>query len=203
MDSIPSQKEKRAIKRFERKDNKRLRLNIIGKKKVTTMKIENSTEKDIPEIFRLYKLATEFQKQKFPENQWPVFSEELINNEVKENRQFKILVDGQIACIWAIAYSDPEIWEDDDGISSIYIHRIATNPEFRGNNYVKIIVDWAKDFAKDKKFIRMDTGGENLKLIQHYQSCGFEFLGIKKLKGASSLPEHYHDADICYFEIKL
>ena len=37
------------------------------------MTIENSTEKDIPKIFRLYRLATEFQKQKFPENQWPDF----------------------------------------------------------------------------------------------------------------------------------
>jgi len=167
------------------------------------MHIENSTEKDIPEIFRLYKLATALQKEKFPENQWPEFDRQLIETEVAEKRQFKIIIDGKVACVWAITYSDPEIWKQDDGVSSIYIHRIAVNPDFRGNNYVKLIVEWAKNFAQDKKFIRMDTCGENLKLIQHYQNCGFEFLGIQKLQQAVNLPAHYQNADVCYFEIKL
>jgi len=167
------------------------------------MKIVNSTEIDISEIFRLYKLATAFQKEKFPENQWPEFDKTLIEEEIAENRQFKLLIDNEIACVWAITYSDPEIWKDDDGVSALYIHRIATNPSFRGHNFVKIFVDWAKDFAKDKKYIRMDTCGENVKLIQHYKNCGFSFLGIKKLKNSVNLPSHYHNADVCYFEIKL
>ncbi|MGS0527033.1 GNAT family N-acetyltransferase [Zobellia nedashkovskayae] len=144
------------------------------------MKIINSTENDITDIFRLYRLATELQKEKFPENQWPEFDKTLIAEEVIDNRQFKLMIGDKIACVWAITYSDSEIWKEDDGISSIFIHRIATNPSFRGNNYIKIIVEWAKNFAQDKKFIRMDTCGENQRLIQHYQNCGFEFLGIKK-----------------------
>lgn len=167
------------------------------------MTIANSTDSDIAEIFRLYKLATEFQRERFPGNLWPEFERELIENEVAEKRQFKLIIDGEIACVWAITYSDPELWADDDGVSSVYIHRIATNPDFRGNNYVKIIVDWAKAFAKDKKYIRMDTCGDNKKLIAHYQSCGFDFLGMKKLEDAGNLPSHYHDADVCYFQIKL
>lgn len=167
------------------------------------MEIVNSTKEDIPEIFRLYQIATAFQQQKFPENQWPVFEKSLIETEVAENRQFKLIIDAEIACVWAITYSDPDIWTDDDGKSAIYIHRIATNPHFRGNNYVKIIVDWAKRFAQGKKYIRMDTCGENKKLIQHYKSCGFDFLGIKKLENARNLPAHYQNADVCYFEIKL
>lgn len=167
------------------------------------MEIVNSTKNDIPEIFKLYKLATSLQKEKFPENQWPQFDKALIEEEIIDNRQFKLLIDGEIACVWAITYSDPEIWKNDDGVSSLYIHRIATNPNFRGNNFVKIIVDWSKDFAKDKKYIRMDTCGENKGLIQHYQNCGFNFLGIEKLKDFANLPSHYHNADVCYFEIKL
>jgi hypothetical protein len=167
------------------------------------MEITNSTENDIDEIFKLYKSATDFQKLKFPENQWPDFEEALIKDEIAENRQFKLLMDGRIACIWAITYSDPQIWTGDDGHSAVYIHRIATNPEFRGNNFVKTIVEWAKGFAKGKKYIRMDTCGENKKLIQHYKNCGFDFLGMKKLEDASGLPSHYRDADVCYFEIRL
>ena len=167
------------------------------------MQILNSTRADIPAIFDLYSEAITYQKAKFPGNVWPEFDPKLIEKEVDEGRQFKLVSNGQICCIWAITYQDPELWQDDDGKSSIFIHRIATNPQVRGNNYVKIIVDWAKDFAKDKKYIRMDTCGDNKKLIQHYQRCGFTFLGMKKLEDAGSLPAHYHQADVCYFEIQL
>lgn len=169
------------------------------------MKIINSKEEDIPKIFQLYKLATEYQKTKFPENEWPQFEETLVQTEVAENRQFKLVIDDKIACIWAITYSDPSIWEGADNEVSIYIHRIATNPDYRGNNFVKIIADWAIKWVKNhnRRFIRMDTCGRNQKLIDHYESCGFEFLGIKKLKNTTELPAHYHNAEVCFFEIRL
>lgn len=165
----------------------------------------HSNLEDIPEIFRLYKLATEFQKIKFPDNQWPEFDREFIAAEVAERRQFKLLIDNKIACVWAITYRDAQIWEDRENDSSIYIHRIATNPEFRGNNFVKKIVDWSENFARtqNKRFIRMDTCGENKRLIDHYKSCGFKYLGMKRLKDTSALPSHYHHADVCFFEIDL
>lgn len=169
------------------------------------MTIKNSNLDDIPEIFRLYKLATDFQKIKFPENQWPKFEKELITTEVAENRQFKLLIENKMACVWAITNSDAQIWENSENDTAIYIHRIATNPEFRGNNFVKLIVDWSKNYARKhhKQYIRMDTCGKNEKLISHYKSCGFNYLGNKKLKNTSQLPSHYHNADVCFFEIKL
>jgi ribosomal protein S18 acetylase RimI-like enzyme len=169
------------------------------------MVITNSNLEDIPQIFRLYKLATDFQKIKFPDNQWPKFDKEYITTEVAENRQFKLVIDDEIACIWAITYSDAQIWEERDNDSSIYIHRIATNPNFRGNNFVQIIVDWAKRYAteRNKQFIRMDTCGNNERLINHYVNSGFNYLGIKELKNTSELPSHYHNAQVCFFEIEL
>lgn len=169
------------------------------------MNVKNSNLTDISEIFRLYKLATDFQKLKFPDNQWPVFDKELINKEIIENRQFKLIINNKIACVWAITFSDAQIWEEKENNSSIYIHRIATNPEFRGQNFVQKIVNWAKEYAidKNKEYIRMDTCGKNDRLINHYKRCGFEFLGIKKLKNTSELPAHYHNADVCYFEINV
>jgi ribosomal protein S18 acetylase RimI-like enzyme len=150
-------------------------------------------------------LATDFQILKFPENQWPVFDKGFITAEVVENRQFKLVIEHKIACIWAITNSDPQIWEGSEDDASIYIHRIATNPEFRGNNFVQAIVDWSKNYAikQHKQFIRMDTCGNNERLINHYKNCGFDFLGIKKLKNTSELPSHYHNADVCFFEIAI
>lgn len=169
------------------------------------MKIENSSLYDLEEIFRLYKEATEFQKVTFPQNQWPEFSRELVIKELEENRQFKMVIDGSIACIWAVTFSDLEIWEEKNIDPAVYIHRIATNPDFRGHNFVSAIVDWAKEYAaqNNKKFIRLDTCGDNRKLISHYRNSGFNFLGMKKLKDSSGLPSHYENAEVCYFEIKL
>lgn len=60
---------------------------------------------------------------------------------------------------------------------SLYIHRIATNPEFRGQNLVKKLINWANEFGKNKdlKYIRMDTVVLNKGLIGHYEKLGFEF----------------------------
>ena len=169
------------------------------------MRIVNSTLADIDFIFELYALATAYQKTKFPDNQWPKFERSLVENEISDNRQWKMVIDNKIACVWAITFSDPQIWEDKNSDPSIYIHRIATNPAFRGQQFVLEIVKWAKQYAaqKNKSFIRMDTCGNNVKLIEHYQNSGFNFLGIQRLKDTGDLPAHYQNAAVCLFEIAL
>lgn len=169
------------------------------------MKIKKSSSVDIAEIFRLYALATEFQKVIFPENTWPTFERELVETEIREQRQFKMVIDNQIACIWAVTFNDPQIWESRDNDPSMYIHRIATNPYFRGRQFVTKIVNWARDYAvlHQRKFIRMDTCGNNQKLIQHYTKCGFDFLGMVRLNNTNELPAHYENSDVCLFEISL
>ncbi len=168
------------------------------------MKIQNSTIEDIDEIFRLYKVATDYQKTKYIV-QWPEFERNLIETETSENRQWKIIINNSIACIWATTFSDPLIWEERNSDPAVYIHRIATNPEFRGRNFVLEIVGWAKGYAKEnnKKFIRLDTVGKNEKLIEHYKNAGFNFLGLSKLKNTNGLPQHYNNAIVSLFELPL
>ncbi|MGG5210105.1 GNAT family N-acetyltransferase [Chryseobacterium sp. MIQD13] len=168
------------------------------------MEIYNSTNNDIDEIFRLYKIATDFQKTKFTVH-WPEFDKSLIEAEIAENRQWKITIDGKIACIWAIAFSDPQIWENRNTDPAIYIHRITTNPDFRGQNLVEQIVKWANDFARanNKQFVRMDTVGDNPGLINYYTRCGFDFLGLSKLQNTTGLPAHYDNATVSLFQITV
>jgi ribosomal protein S18 acetylase RimI-like enzyme len=168
------------------------------------MEIKNSTKTDINEIFGLYKIATDFQKTRFSVN-WPEFERSLVETEIAENRQWKIVIDNKIACVWATTFDDPQIWEKRNNDPAIYIHRIATNPEFRGQNLVEQIVEWAKQFAFDNKksYIRMDTVGDNPGLISYYSKCGFEFLGLLKLQNTEGLPEHYDNATVSLFQITL
>jgi len=169
------------------------------------MTIKNVTVSDIEKIFALYKIASNYQREKKTVIVWPDFDREMVLNEIAENRQFKLLVNNEVVCIWAITFSDEQIWEDSNTDSAVYIHRIAVNPNFRGNNYIATITNWAKEYAlkKEIQFIRLDTLGENKNLITHYKNAGFHFLGLFNLKNTSNLPEHYKLAPVCLFEIDL
>ena len=169
------------------------------------MQIQNSTAGDIDTIFRLYDIASAYQQSKGVVV-WPKFEHSLVETELAENRQWKLLIDDAIACVWATTFSDAEIWEERNKDAAVYIHRIATNPAFRGQNFVGIIVEWAKQFAKDhqKDFVRLDTLGNNVKLIEHYTKAGFTFLGIHRLTNTEGLPLHYQkEPNCCLFELSL
>tara|TARA_B100000780_G_C21087573_1_gene438204 strand:+ start:896 stop:1402 length:507 start_codon:yes stop_codon:yes gene_type:complete len=168
------------------------------------MEIQHSTVEDVDNIFYLYKTATNFQKKKAAVP-WPDFDRTLVIKEISEQKQWKIIIDGEIACVWAIAQTDPQIWLKRNNEPAIYIHRISTNPSFRGRELVKEIVKWSIDFGKKnkKKYIRMDTVGENIELINYYKKCGFEFLGLSKLKDTSKLPAHYQNATVCLFQMLI
>jgi ribosomal protein S18 acetylase RimI-like enzyme len=167
------------------------------------MEIINSTASDFDRIFELYDAAVAFQKTVF-NKQWQGFEPDLIRKETSEDRQWKIIIDGEIACIFAITFEDKAIWAEKDADPSIYIHRIVTNPVFRGANFVKHIVAWAVPYARsmNKKYVRMDTWGDNEKLISYYQSCGFNFLGIIT-PDYTTLPKHYEGITLSLFEIAV
>lgn len=169
------------------------------------MTIENCITEDVESIYNLYEEARILQTEK-QMVVWPYFDKKFIEKEVLNKQQWKLLVDKEIACNWAITFTDKEIWEDKEKGDAIYIHRIVTNPKYRGNNFVKAIVDWARPYAleKEKKFIRLDTLGNNTKLIQHYTNSGFAFLGMVKLTNTGTLPLHYQkEPNCCLFEIEL
>lgn len=123
-----------------------------------------------------------------------------------QKRHWKIVEGREILCNWVITFNDKDIWEKRDNDDAIYIHRICTNKRFRGNRYIDHIVKWSIDFAKNygKRFVRLDTLGNNLKLINHYTSAGFEFLGIYRISNTSMLPKHYQaEPNCCLFQLDV
>ena len=169
------------------------------------MEINHCLLDDADQILKLYDFARELQQQRGMVV-WPFFKKEFIDAEIQEKRQFKLVIDNQIACNWAITYEDKEIWEEKDNDNSVYIHRIVTHGDYRGNRFIDNIVQWAIQHAQEKGKIsvRLDTLGNNTKLIKHYTSAGFTFLGIHKLTNTATLPLHYqNEPNCCLFEISL
>jgi len=165
------------------------------------MEIRNSNINDLSQISTLYRIATDYMSSK---NQvaWPEFSKDLIISEIEDLRQWKLLINGEIACIWATALSDELIWGHKNNEPSVYIHRIAVDPDFRGQNLVKHLVDWADNYCLNNnlKYVRLDTVGLNTGLIRHYEKHGFHFLGTKKLDNPDGLPAHYREGPVCLFQ---
>ncbi len=168
------------------------------------MTIKNSTPKDIDLIFALYDAAVAYQKTKFNKH-WQPFDRDMVTAEIAEGRQWKIVEDGQVACVFAVAYNDPFIWGEKDREPSIYLHRIVTHPDFKGRNYVQEIIKWAHQHGKEtgKQYIRLDTWGDNEELIAYYQQCGFRFLGVITPTQTDQLPKHYSAISLSLFEIKI
>lgn len=166
--------------------------------------ITNTSLQDTDEIFGLYKMASDFKKI-VSGVQWPEFDRGMIETEIKENRHWKITVDGQIACAWSITFDDPQVWEERNADPAIYIHRIATNPNFRGQKFVEQIAEWAADFARknSKQYVRMDTTAGNQRLTDYYIKCGFSYLGQKKISDTKGRPAHYHNAVMGLFQLEI
>lgn len=166
--------------------------------------VSNLEPQEIDTIFNFYDMAIEYQRTRFDKT-WQSFDHSLIEKELAEKRQWKITEGDDIACIFAVTYEDPFIWGEKDKDPAMYIHRIVTHPGYHGRHYVKHIVNWAKQHAPamGKKFIRMDTWGDNEKLINYYQSCGFNYLGSTVPERSKQLPEHYSAIYLSLFEIEL
>jgi|SRR6516165_11439138 RimJ/RimL family protein N-acetyltransferase len=167
------------------------------------MTIINSRTADFERILDIYQMGIEYQKSVFHKS-WLGFDKELLVREIEEKRHWKITNGEEIACVFSVLFEDPVVWGSEDTTSSIYLHRIVTNPFFRGNHYVLDIVNWAREYGRKNgmKFIRLDTFPDNQKLNQYYLDCGFRFCGLKQFGKAENIPEHYRDG-LSLFEMPV
>lgn len=164
----------------------------------------NCIADDMPLLFEFYDIAREYQKA-HSNRHWQTFDPVLVRQEIEEQRQWKILEGDRVACVFMTAYEDPYIWGEKNKDPAMYIHRIVTHSAFRGKNYTMKIIEWAKEHGKKmgKQFIRMDTWGDNPKLIDYYTKCGFTYLETVTPTTTTNLPPHYSCISLSLFEIKI
>lgn len=168
------------------------------------MQIVNSTAEDLPVLLQLYDKAREYQRQ-HSTHHWKLFEPEQVLQEISEGLQWKILEDDKIACVFLTTYSDPFIWGERDKEPSVYLHRIVTNPDFRGKKYVPYIIEWARQLCKQRglKNIRMDTWGDNLRLNEYYVQCGLTLLEIITPETKAGMPSYYNFDTLSLLEMKI
>jgi hypothetical protein len=132
---------------------------------------------DLPVIRWLLEEAILYQKKNGYVS-WTNFDLDVISNDIKENLQYKILIQNEIACVFSVVYSDKAIWKIKENGNALYFHRILVNPKHKGKRLFGKILAWGIQDAKNKarQFIRMDTWADNPTIISYYETFGFKLI---------------------------
>src|SRR5678816_2431229 len=142
----------------------------MGVNKAENFKIIKATTEDLEKILGLFGEAMNLHG-KIAYKVWSSIDKTALEKDIANGLQYKIEGDTGIFCIFSIQYDDPMIWFDKDQNDAIYLHRVVADPNFRGQRQFEKILNWVKNFARQKnlKFIRMDTWADNEKLIEYYK----------------------------------
>lgn len=105
------------------------------------------------------------------------FIDDIKNNELLVFTKGDLLV-GCIALCTKMddVYKDVK-WLTKD-VKSLYVHRLAVDPQFQKKGIGKKLMDYAEDFAKKNNFIsvRLDTFSKNKNNMRFYERRGYKRL---------------------------
>lgn len=89
---------------------------------------------------------------------------------------------------------DKDFWGIDDTQDYFYLHRLALSAGEHGRNSGKLLLDKAKDIAKqnNKSGLRLDCIASNKYLNLFYQNNGFEFVGTVNEYDNGEDIQNYH-----------
>jgi ribosomal protein S18 acetylase RimI-like enzyme len=168
------------------------------------VQITRSEISDLDIIFQLFADAIQYQEQRGFEL-WPLFDRKMIEKEIIEGRHWKISIGSEIACVFSVLYSDSLIWKELDKNDAVYLHRIATSKDHKGKNLIVSVRDWAIEHARQsgKRFVRMDTWGNNVNMRDYYIRHGFTFLKQHHLDQEKGEIPHYGGPVLSLLQIEV
>lgn len=166
--------------------------------------IENTSLSDLPVIYQLFEDAITWQKQNH-HIAWNGYDKEALSEEIKQQRQFKMVSKNTIMVVFSICYSDPIIWRHMDNNNAIYLHRIVVNQNFKGQRLFERILLWAKGnaAARNLSFVRMDTWGNNNAIIDYYKHYDFRLVEYYTTPDTPELSKPYRDLYLALLESSI
>lgn len=135
---------------------------------------------------------------------WPVFSQDAVRKDIEEGRVFLFADGSDYVATLTVTETDPLIWEDAD-VPALYLHKLTSRRDRGGQGIGSFVIGWAKShaLAQQKKFLRLDTWGANMRLKAYYESQGFLHSRVKSFPVDTPLPDHYRGASMNLFEMRL
>jgi len=170
---------------------------------LTNYEIRHTTPEDLASVYELFEHSIVYQERHgYPA--WKNYDKGAIVRDIENGHQYKIMIDGTIALVFSVAYSDKVIWREMDQGESIYLHRIVTNPQFKGQRLFGQILAWCHQHIREKglRSIRMDTWADNPTIIQYYRSFGFEVVDNFTTPNSVELPLHNRNLALTLLEYR-
>jgi protein-tyrosine phosphatase len=122
---------------------------------------------------------------------WPErFADELLTGDIERAALHVVHVDDVLVATFTHTFSDPPVWEVDDGRAS-YVHRLAVNDAWRGRGFGNQLLGRAGETGRacGRELLRLDTLHENARLRAWYESIGFTHVRDRDIdvpKGAAT-----------------
>lgn len=136
---------------------------------------------------------------------WTEIDQTALRRDIETGLQYKITSGDAVLCLFSIQLRDPFIWRERDRADAIYLHRIVTNPDYKGQGLFKKVLDWATGFAREHNlsYVRMDTWADNQQLIDYYRTFGFTFVENYKTTDVPELPQQNRNLDVALLEVQI
>ena len=134
---------------------------------------------------------------------WPDYPAEKIREEIQNGLHLSAYNPNDILVgYFSVALTDPLIWGEDEKGDAIYIHRMCVNPAAKGGRLAQVVLAWACGYATAMKriYVRMDSWGDNRRLVDYYTSCGFKYIRTRHLGDVPELPSNYSNSKLAMFQ---
>jgi ribosomal protein S18 acetylase RimI-like enzyme len=168
------------------------------------IEVQNTQVGDLEKVFELFEYSIQYQEQKgYPV--WRNYDKNALAKDLSDKNQYKIIIDGQVAIVFSVCYTDKIIWREKETGDAMYLHRIVVNPEFKGQKLFGKILEWCIAHAKQKRLrtVRMDTWAANPTIINYYTGFGFSLIENYTTPDTSELPVHNRNLALTLLEYKI
>ena len=124
---------------------------------------------------------------------------EKLKKDIENQELYVFEEENMIIAIIVLTPNMDEVYRNIDWLSktdnNLYVHRLATHPEFWGKGYARKIMDFAEEFAKNKNFtsIRLDTFSKNIRNQKFYEARGYTKLGEVYFPHKNEYPFHCYE----------
>ena len=166
------------------------------------MKIKKSKSSNINIFYTLWQEAIAYHKQNnYPV--FPIFPKEQILLEIDKGLHYSVYdKSDELIGFFSLALEDFVIWEEQEQNDAIYIHRMCSKRKMKENNLSKMVLAWGYEYVlkNKRRYVRMDTWGDNKELIAHYISSGFKIKRYRQLGHIPELDSHYDNILLVMFE---
>lgn len=162
--------------------------------------IRKAGPKDLNEIKNLTEACAEaLQKQNIFQWNENYPSRKKLKNDIQRGELFVYEIENRIIVIMVLTPKMDVVyqyinWLTEPG-NNLYVHRLATHPNYWGKGYARKMMDYAEEFAKNKKFIsvRLDTFSKNLRNQKFYENRGYTKLGDVYFPHKNEAPFHCYE----------